>query len=88
MDAHDRELIALLTAKNNLETFIYDIRDKLEHDSKYKKACSSEEQTKINEKLTEIDVWLSDDGINADVNVYISIIYSSFLSYFVLFHRH
>jgi len=83
LDAHDRELIALLTAKNNLETFIYDIRDKLEHDSKYIKACTSEEQTKINEKLTEIDGWLSDDGINADVNVYISIIYSSFSFCFI-----
>ncbi|CAF0754416.1 unnamed protein product [Adineta steineri] len=67
LDAHDRELIALSTAKNNLETFIYDIRDKLEHDSKYKKASTSHEQTKINEKLTEIDTWLGDEGFNADV---------------------
>jgi hypothetical protein len=59
----------LSTAKNNLETFIYDIRDKLEHDSKYKKASTTEERTKITEKLTEIDAWLWDDGIHADVKV-------------------
>lgn len=69
LDAHDRALMALSTAKNNLETFIYDIRDKLEHDSKYKKATTSEERIKINEKVTEIDTWLWDDGINADVKI-------------------
>ncbi|CAF3328606.1 unnamed protein product [Rotaria socialis] len=67
LDTHDRELLALSTAKNNLESFIYDIRDKLEHDSHYKKATTPEEQTKINEKLSETDAWLWDDGINADV---------------------
>ncbi|CAF3963287.1 unnamed protein product [Rotaria magnacalcarata] len=67
LDTHDRELLALSTAKNNLESFIYDMRDKLEHDSNYKKATTPEEQTKINEKLSETDAWLWDDGINADV---------------------
>lgn len=69
LDAHDRELVALSTAKNNLETFIYDIRDKLEHDSKYRKALTSDEKSKITEKLTEIDAWLWDDGTSADVKV-------------------
>jgi molecular chaperone DnaK (HSP70) len=69
LDARDRELFALATAKNNLESFIYDMRDKLEHDTHYKKALSSDEQTKINDKLTETDAWLWDDGINADVKV-------------------
>ncbi len=69
MDEYDRELLALATAKNNLESFIYDMRDKLEHDSIYKKAVTPEDATKINDKLTEIDTWLWDDGINADVKV-------------------
>ncbi|CAF4590024.1 unnamed protein product, partial [Rotaria socialis] len=67
LDAHDRELLALATAKNNLETFIYDARDKLEHDQRYKKATTSHERTKINEKLAEVDAWLWEDGVNADV---------------------
>ncbi|CAF4351963.1 unnamed protein product [Rotaria sp. Silwood2] len=67
LDDHDRELLALATTKNNLETFIYDMRDKLENDAKYKKASTTDEQTKINNKLTETDTWLWDDGINADV---------------------
>ncbi len=69
MDAHDREIVALATAKNNLETYIYDIRDKFEHDSKYKQASTSDERKKIFEKATEIDAWLWDDGIHADVKV-------------------
>ena len=69
MDNHDRELLALSTAKNNLESFIYDMRDKLEHHSAYKKATTADDQTKINEKLSEVDSWLWDDGINADVKV-------------------
>lgn len=69
LDVHDRELVALATAKNNLESFIYDMRDKLEHDKDYKKALSSDEQTKINDQLTEMDTWLWDDGVTADVKV-------------------
>jgi molecular chaperone DnaK (HSP70) len=69
LDVHDRALVALATAKNNLESFIYDMRDKLEHDVIYQKALSSEEQTKISEQLTETDEWLWDDGITADVTV-------------------
>lgn len=69
LDVHDRELVALATAKNNLESFIYDMRDKLEHEKDYKKALSSDEQTKINDQLTEMDTWLWDDGVTADVKV-------------------
>ncbi len=87
LDVHDRELVALATAKNNLETFIYDIRDKLEHDIKYKQASTSEEQTKINEKLTEIDAWLWDEGIHADIKVNTSNIYSLLFT-LVFFNRH
>jgi len=43
------------------------MRDKLEHNSNYKKAATTDEKTKISEKLTEVDAWLWDDGINADV---------------------
>ena len=69
LDAHDRELVALSTAKNNLESFVYDIRDKLEHDSKYKKAVTSKEQADITDKISEIDQWLADEGLFADVKV-------------------
>jgi molecular chaperone DnaK (HSP70) len=69
LDVHDRELLALSTAKNNLESFIYDMRDKLEQNSYYKKATTSDERTKVVEKLTEVDAWLWDEGINADVKV-------------------
>ena len=67
LDAHDRELVALATAKNNIESFIYDTRDKLEHDVNYQKALTEEDKTKILDQLTETDNWLWDDGITADV---------------------
>ncbi len=73
MDVYDRELLALLTAKNNLESFIYDMRDKLEHDAIYKAATTSEDQTTISDKLTEVSTWLGDDGYDADVKVIIQI---------------
>ena len=53
------------------------MRDKLEHDTHYKKAVTSDESDKINEKLSEVDVWLWDDGINADVKVIYEEIYLS-----------
>ena len=88
LDTHDRELAALSSAKNNLETFIYDIRDKLEHDVRYKKASTSDEQKKINAKLSEIDTWLDDEGINADVKVF-HLIFTFLFSFFsTLLHSH
>ena len=87
LDAHDRELAALSSAKNSLETFIYDIRDKLEHDVRYKKASTSDEQKKINAKLNEIDAWLDDEGINADVKVF-HLVFISYVHCSRLLHRH
>lgn len=69
MDEHDRQALALATAKNNLESFIYDMRDKLENDVNYKKAVTTDDHTQISDKLTEVDAWLWDDGITADVKV-------------------
>jgi hypothetical protein len=80
LDVYDRELLALLTAKNNLESFIYEMRDKLEHDAIYKAATTSEDQTTISDKLTEVSTWLGDEGYDADVKVIIQI---KFLSSFI-----
>jgi len=67
LDAHDQQLVALATAKNNIESFIYDTRDKLEHDVNFQKALTEDDKTKILEQLTETDNWLWDEGITADV---------------------
>ena len=69
MDAHDQALASLAKAKNNLESFIYDMRDKLENDAIYKRALTEDEHTKVNEKLAEADNWLWEDGIDADAQV-------------------
>lgn len=69
LDVYDQELQAVLKAKNNLESFIYEMRDKLEHDSQYKSAVTPEEETTIQEKLTEVDDWMSEYGYDADVKV-------------------
>jgi len=67
MDARDREIVELAKAKNNLESFIYEMKDKLEHDQKYKTMSTSDDREKITSKLTEINDWLWDDGATADV---------------------
>ena len=45
------------------------MRDKLEHDSSYRAVTTDDDRTTINEKLTEVDSWLGDDGYDADVKV-------------------
>ncbi|WYZ45439.1 hypothetical protein EsH8_VIII_000755 [Colletotrichum jinshuiense] len=56
--------------KNELETYIYDLRNKL--DDQYAEFASDEEKTKIKEKLEQSEDWLYDDGEDATKAVYIA----------------
>ncbi|KAK4246387.1 Hsp70 protein-domain-containing protein [Corynascus novoguineensis] len=56
--------------KNELETYIYDLRNKL--DDQYADLASEEEKEKIREKLTAAEDWLYDEGDDTTKAVYIA----------------
>ncbi|KAG7288023.1 Heat shock protein hsp88 [Staphylotrichum longicolle] len=56
--------------KNELETYIYELRNKL--DDQYAEFASEEEKDKIREKLTASEDWLYDEGDDATKAVYIA----------------
>lgn len=56
--------------KNELETYIYDLRNKL--DDQYSDFASEEEKTNIKAKLEATEDWLYDEGDDATKAVYIA----------------
>ncbi|KAK0735876.1 heat shock protein 70 family [Apiosordaria backusii] len=56
--------------KNELETYIYDLRNKL--DEQYSEFASEEEKAKIKAKLEAIEDWLYDEGDDATKAVYVA----------------
>lgn len=56
--------------KNELETYIYDLRNKL--DDQYADLASEEEKEKIRAKLMEVEDWLYDEGDDATKAVYVA----------------
>ncbi|KAK4100819.1 heat shock protein 70 [Parathielavia hyrcaniae] len=56
--------------KNELETYIYELRNKL--DDQYAEFASEEEKDKIREKLSSTEDWLYDEGDDATKAVYIA----------------
>ena len=56
--------------KNELETYIYDLRAKI--DEQYADFASDEEKTKLKEKLEASEDWLYDEGEDATRGVYVA----------------
>ncbi|KAI0828424.1 heat shock protein Hsp88 [Hypoxylon sp. FL0890] len=56
--------------KNELETYIYDLRNKL--DDQYADFASDEEKEQLRAKLTETEDWLYEEGEDATKAVYIA----------------
>ncbi|KXJ92340.1 hsp70-like protein [Microdochium bolleyi] len=56
--------------KNELETYIYDMRNKL--DEQYADFASDDEKDALRSKLTDTEDWLYEDGEDASKAVYIS----------------
>ncbi|KAH6631646.1 Hsp70 protein-domain-containing protein [Chaetomium tenue] len=56
--------------KNELETYIYDLRNKL--DDQYAEFASDEEKEKIREKLSASEDWLYDEGDDTTKAVYVA----------------
>lgn len=56
--------------KNELETYIYDLRAKI--DDQYAEFANDDEKAKLKEKLEQSEDWLYDEGEDATRGVYIS----------------
>lgn len=71
LDDHDKARLAKAKAKNSLESFIVDTRDKMYSDE-YEKACTEEEKTGIMKSLSEISDWLEYESDDATTEVILS----------------
>ncbi|KAL9634736.1 MAG: hypothetical protein Q9164_003912 [Protoblastenia rupestris] len=56
--------------KNELESYIYELRSKI--DDQYADFASDEEKTKLKEKLEQAEDWLYDEGEDATRGVYVA----------------
>ncbi|KAL8859249.1 MAG: hypothetical protein Q9178_004187 [Gyalolechia marmorata] len=56
--------------KNELESYIYELRGKI--DNQYSEFASEEEKTKLKEKLEEAETWLYEEGDDATRGVYVA----------------
>lgn len=65
----ERELNHKATARNNLESFVIDVQNKL-YEDEYTDASTKEEVEKIRAACSEISDWLYEDGSDADANTY------------------
>lgn len=65
----DRKRALTDKARNNLETFVIDMQNKVYADE-YEKATTEEERTKITAVCSEISDWLYEDGSHADKEAY------------------
>lgn len=62
-------------ARNNLEAYLYKLRDLLEDDntnSPFVKCSKDAERKRIADKLKETSAWLSDHGDDADTNALVA----------------
>ncbi|KAL8346818.1 hypothetical protein RB601_003491 [Gaeumannomyces tritici] len=69
MAAEDKLVADTEEKKNELETYIYDVRNKL--DDQYAEFASDDEKDKLRAKLTATEDWLYDEGDDATKAVYI-----------------
>merc|ERR1719282_257920 len=61
MDLGDAEVRKVEAAKNALESFIYESRDKLNDDENCQKVSTEEERSQISESLMAMEDWLYED---------------------------
>ncbi|EMR63184.1 Heat shock protein hsp88 [Eutypa lata] len=70
MNMEDKLVADTEEKKNELETFIYELRNKL--DDQFADFASDEEKDKLRTKLTESEDWLYEDGEDATKAVYVA----------------
>ncbi|KAM9957502.1 hypothetical protein ACTFIR_009609 [Dictyostelium discoideum] len=72
LDQVDRILRELRQERNNLESFIYETKDKLESNEEYLKCSTQQERDQLVEELDKTSAWLSDalDNDNTETEEY------------------
>jgi len=66
----DRIVSETADMRNDLESYIYDMRDKLTSDSQLAGFGTDSEKEAFNKKQEEVDNWLYEDGFDATKSVY------------------
>ena len=69
-DLHKKDLAKAENerAKNNLESFLYEFRDKLESET-IEELSSEDEREKIRAKFSEISDWIDEEGFDSTAGV-------------------
>lgn len=70
MMAEDKLVLDTEDKKNELETYIYELRGKI--DEQYSEFASDEEKTKLKDILEKSEDWLYDEGEDATKGVYVA----------------
>lgn len=69
LDDVDKKRVLRDKARNNLETFVIDMQNKM-YAEEYEKASTEEERTKVTQVCSEISDWLYEDGSHAEKSAY------------------
>jgi hypoxia up-regulated 1 len=71
MNEADAEVHRSVAAKNNLEAYIYESREKVTGDELYLQVSTEEEREEVGSKLTEAEDWLyEDEAMNGNASVF------------------
>jgi heat shock protein 4 len=72
MSNADRVVRETADARNELESYIYDMRDKIISESQLASFCTEEEKSSFSTLLENFENWLYEDGFDATKSVYVS----------------
>lgn len=72
MSNADRVVRETADARNELESYIYDMRDKIISESQLASFCTEEEKSAFSTMLENFENWLYEDGFDASKSVYVS----------------
>jgi len=70
MDNHDRVVKETSDMRNELESYIYNMRDKIISASHLAPYCTDDERTSFSDNLEKTENWLYEDGFDAVKSVY------------------
>lgn len=72
MSNADRVVRETADARNELESYIYDMRDKIISESQLASFCTEDEKSAFSTLLENFENWLYEDGFDASKSVYVS----------------